>query len=530
MKKSVLAIAALAAASVCLAEFKPICTMQVASKNVMNPQLSMAGAKMKFPMLPMIAAQAIGESDSVRTFGRLDADAEFGMRLFADGKLLEQAVRSGKEKELERAFAKVDIFPVADCAEAWRKAHPQTAMERGALVFNRKTPPETPRAMRRQWKEYAFFSKDGKYAFISERLELAEACAKSGRTFDAPLKKGLVCIEGESALFTMGGSLGKALALGAASAQDLITTGGEGDDDEEEQAFKFLPDQLAEKSASPLLDAFFAQCAKVRLLLGVSSTGFDLRLRLTPRPGSDLAAAPRRTLGAEALKFAGVPNLSTMALVCAPVAPDAGTKLGKAWRNFLDEALGSASKYYLDTAKQSEQDEMVFDTCHCLDYAVRMVRAMEGSSAKCAWLSFFAAEMEGKKDEQQFKFGGGFHGLDGKVPFKDAKPASKGKVEAKLVNDERQLSLVASTKKFVDGKVSMAARFAEALPESGKAQQLVLAGWARAGFAPSEDDTRSGDMVLSYFAWRKESDWRMIMRVPYKDIQQVLGMMVQISE
>ena len=81
--------------------------------------------------------------------------------------------------------------------------------------------------------------------------------------------------------------------------------------------------------------AFARETERVEALFGISKSGIEMRLKLTPRAGGALDGASN-TLGARALEFKEVSGRTVFALVGAPIAPKG--KLGAAWRAFTQDA------------------------------------------------------------------------------------------------------------------------------------------------------------------------------------------------
>ena len=110
--------------------------LRIASQSVMKPQLDMLAKFAKFPLLPMIVKEALGGNEFSQTFGAPGQDDEIGYRIFANNKAVEGVL----------------CWPVAQGADAWRKANP------GKKVGNSKPS----------------FTADGRYACLTETAGLAK--------------------------------------------------------------------------------------------------------------------------------------------------------------------------------------------------------------------------------------------------------------------------------------------------------------------------------------------------------------------
>ncbi len=231
MKNSCIAVSVLAVALVgampCRAEWKEVGELQIAPLNVIMPQVQTLSAKMKFPLLPMLVKEGIGQCESAHKYGAIDESADWGAKIFADG-----------DKSAE-----VWAWPVAGGKAAWKKAHPDA--KAGDVVF----------------------SKDGRYVCSSDEKSLVGKFAE-GSLFAKPMKKGLMrATISDGKLFD---ELEGKLAESAKEAEKLT----------------------GQKSETPPWQPKF--CAAVKNLqrlaavLGMSSSGLDIRLRASPKDGKNV--------------------------------------------------------------------------------------------------------------------------------------------------------------------------------------------------------------------------------------------------
>ena len=274
--------------------------LQVASSQALQPQVNFLASKMQFPLLPLVVQQAMAGSDTAKKFGPSRPDANFGAKIFAEG----------------TDTVVVTVWPLgAGGFEGWKAAHPKKKIVDGLVAYKAKTPEETA--------QYAAFSADGKWACLAEKKELALLAAKQA-AFATPMKKGLASLVFEEAFFKIGAADAHGLcAQLEAAMKDLA----------EEPP---LPAGFATTTLAPFLSAYLKDLKALRLVLGVSEHGVDLRAKLSPRAGGVLAD-PSRTLPAAEFAFDGLTTGVDLAFVGVRVAPKG--ELAKTWPAVADGLL-----------------------------------------------------------------------------------------------------------------------------------------------------------------------------------------------
>ena len=215
--------------------------LRIASQSVMKPQIDMLAKFAKFPLLPMIVKEALGGNEFSQTFGAPGQDDEIGYRIFANNKAVEGVL----------------CWPVAQGADAWRKANP------GKKVGNSEPS----------------FTADGRYACLTETAGLAKLAAEKGFGAGGKIQKGLVSLVLRNEKFFD-------------NIEPFI----------KEQAAA-LAKETGEKIEMPEYnDAVCAVAKSIKLAvakIGVSKNGLDLRVHLTARDGE----AARKTLFEQAAKL-----------------------------------------------------------------------------------------------------------------------------------------------------------------------------------------------------------------------------------
>ena len=234
MKRLVLGVAALAAASALAAGWSEIGEVRVASQKTMAPQITSLANQAKFPLLPMLVKEGIGNCEYAQAFGALDEDAEIGCKLFSDGKKMSD----------------VWYWPVKGGADAWRKANPGRKVGGGGKF--------TPA-----------FTADGRHACVCEEAELAKLAAKKGVAAVKPLTKGLVVVKLDDQKF-----FDNLDAFAKAQAKELEKVTGQ-------------------KAETPEFHDFLCEIGKtissLRVVAGASTRGFDIRAKLVAREGASAA-------------------------------------------------------------------------------------------------------------------------------------------------------------------------------------------------------------------------------------------------
>lgn len=234
MTKKIFALAAsaliLLVGFTCRAEWQEIGRIHVAPLKVMVPQLQSLASKIKFPLLPMMVSEAIAQCDFAQKIGAMDDSADWGGRFYIGG----------------TNFVQAWFWPVSGGKSAWAKAHPDAKPDE------------------------CFFTKDGRYASVSDNDVLAKKSADAGFPFSKPMKKGFVRIVLDSEEF---------FSQLTKKANETI---------------KEIEASSNEKVEIPEWNSKLISCAGnvkcLTALLGMSKSGIDLRMRVTPKDGADVEA------------------------------------------------------------------------------------------------------------------------------------------------------------------------------------------------------------------------------------------------
>lgn len=216
--------------------------LRIASQKIMKPQIDLLAKYAKFPLLPMIVHEGLGGNEFSQTFGAPGEDAEIGYRIFANGNKVEGVL----------------CWPVAQGADAWRKANPG----------KKKVGDAEP-----------FFTADGRYACLAETADLAKLAAGKGFGAAGKIQKGLV-----------------SLVLSNEKFFDNI-----------EPFVKDQAKEVAKVTGEKIeLPAYHdAVCAVAKSIksavakIGVSKNGLDIRMHLTARDGE----AAKKTLFEQTAKI-----------------------------------------------------------------------------------------------------------------------------------------------------------------------------------------------------------------------------------
>ena len=216
--------------------------LRIASQKIMKPQIDLLAKYAKFPLLPMIVHEGLGGCEFSQTFGAPGQDDEIGYRIFANGNKVEGVL----------------CWPVAQGADAWRKANPG----------KKKVGDAEP-----------FFTADGRYACLAETADLAKLAA--GKDFGAAgkIQKGLVSLVLRNEKFF----------------------------DNIEPFIKDQAKEVAKVTGQKVeLPAYHdAVCAVAKAIksavakVGVSKNGLDIRMHLTARDGE----AAKKTLFEQTAKI-----------------------------------------------------------------------------------------------------------------------------------------------------------------------------------------------------------------------------------
>ena len=210
--------------------------LQVAAPKLLMPQIGELASQAKFTILPMIVQQALSAGEPAMHFGAPNEECDFGAKFYFKGK----------------DFKSVAFWPLAKGGvAAWKKANPGKEVKDSA------------------------FSGDGKWAFLSDNAALAKLAATKASPFARPLKKGILrlTIDGRELLDNLESIIGDGM-------QEYAKAIGQNDDLQNDQAMAALA-RLGHDLNS------------IRVTLGVSKVGVDLRIKAVPKEGGDLDGPPK---------------------------------------------------------------------------------------------------------------------------------------------------------------------------------------------------------------------------------------------
>ena len=503
---------ALGAAASAQAAWTDVGELQMASMKAMEPQLGELASMAQFPMLPMLLPQAIAESGTAKRFGAPRPDAPFGMRLFTDGS----------------NTVDVTVWPLAGGVDAWRKAHPKKKIVDGVATYKNK-PSFMSGGDDKPATEYAAFSKDGLWVYVSEERELALLmAAKGGLPFPRPLKKGMASIYLDVAKCSemdFGDvEFSKQLVDVQMTQKDGTTK-----DKAEDEAKALLPDNFPGPEFAPFAKELVKQIESVRMVLGVSATGIDVRFRLDPVKGSDLEKAAARPLSAEAMAFRGVSDDSALSFVCAPLA--CGGELGRRGAAFTDWILSSFIDHLEKIAKKEAKKADVAAFTKAAAFMARGIAAFRKGNAACSHFSFHMAENGNGAKNMAF----GAYGLDGEVQFAEKPPmppkkakAKKGEhlMHGKVTHGKGMFEVGGEDAGFKPVKPDAPGKaFAKALPERAQAKTPMFAARLRVGSGDGKD---AGATIVAWlFGWRDGAAYRALFRVPADELRKALAAAVK---
>ena len=514
--KALVCAFALGMAAVSQAEWIDVGEAQVASMKAMEPQLGALASMTQFPMLPMLLPQAIAQSNAAKRFGTPRPDAVFGSRFFTDGTNTED----------------VTVWPLAGGVEAWRKAHPKKKIVDGVMTYKTKTPllpggEETPVT------EYATFSKDGLWVYISQKRELALLmAAKGGEPFPKPLKKGIAAVSVDVAKIPKAVFDDMDFAKQIAEVQ-VVQNGGDKAGvgvKAGEGAEELMPEGFPGPEFAPFVkEMLYRQVGNMRVVLGVSASGLDVRVKLDAVKGSDLEKATTKPLSQDAMKFRGMSDESALAFVCAPVA--CGGELGRRGAAFLDWVFAAFGDHLEKLAKKDAKDVEMSAFAKSAAFMARAMAAFRKGKAASSYVAFHVAEDDAGAKSMVF----GAYGLDGAVPFAEKPPVphkgtkvKKGEhlMSGKLSQDKGTFEVSSEDAGFKPGKLDvLGAGFAKALPEHAQAKTPMFAARLRMGAGNSEDSAAA--MSVWLFGWRDGAAYRALMRLPAEELGKALSAMVK---
>ena len=475
------------------AAWTPAGELQVASTKALTPQIGTLAANAKFPLLPMLVPQAMAESSLAKRFGLPREDAEWGAKLFVQG------------DELEVVW----MWPLGKGGvEQWKQQHSKKKIVDGIVTYKGKKAPAGSDE-EKQPDEFAAFSADGQWVYVSETKELVKSVAASGLAFKAPLQRGVASLTFETSLFDALAASAKDFGKDVKKAKNAI--GGN-----DEDGVSPLPENFPGPAFGPFFSAWCRAVKGMRLVLGISNSGIDLRTKLEPRAGGELMG-PSRALPASALEFKEVAECATAALVCA--TPDPRGELGKTWQAFVTETLKMFSvqgeELLKDKKGAKEHPQKAFIAA--MTGLIKGLDAFRASPARSTYCGFSLAEDE--KEHKRIRFEAA--GLNAPIAFKDA--------AVKVRNEGGSFILTADDKEAPAVKPGvLTTEFKQAVPELPQAKVPLFAARLRAGIG-GEDVKSAVFLTVWAFGWRSGEDYRALLRVPTTVLEKMFGAMVQIS-
>lgn len=478
------------------AEWKPTGELQVASSKAMTPQIGNLAANAKFPLLPMIVPQVMGECDLAKKFGLPREDAEWGAKLYVQG------------DEIEMVW----VWPLGKGGlETWKAAHPKRKLVDGVVTYKHKK----DEAHEKPWNEYAVFSADGKWACLSENQELAKQVAAGKPEFASPLKKGLACVTMEQPFFDELSKVAKDFDKQVAKVKQGVAeaTGGK---DKHAIELSPLPDDFPGPALSPFVSAFAKEVQSARALVGVSAAGLDLRFKLVPRAGGALTGASK-TLPAAAFEWQDFSDASQFAFIGAPVAPQG--ELGKTWQALLDEGM----KKFIEHSERNLKHKELEKEAELKAFLTSVLGLVKGvdvfrkSSAKCGYFGVSLAEDD--DEHKQIRFLAGGMSAPVEIADKSVKARNEG---GKLIIDAEDKVAPA----LKPGK--LAAEFKQAVPEQAEMKSPTFAGRWRVGIGGEETDAVVFITAWT-MGWRSGEDYRALLRIPTSTLEKAFSSMVQMG-
>ena len=511
MSHFVISTAVVCLSMACFAEWKPVGSLQVASSKAMAPQIGTLAAKTKFPLLPMVVPQVLAETDMAQWFGSPREDEDYGSLFFKEG----------------TEFCQVMVWPLAgEGLETWRKAHPKKKIVDGVVTYKHKASDE-PGERHEAWKEYAVFSGDGRRVFVSENLELAKRVAQKNAPFASPLTKGFLCVTLEGTDFfddienllenaeEQAKTLGKEL-MPEMSKKDVKAD----EDDADTEEFSLFAGDFPSSQFSSFIGALAKELQKVRFVVGVSQTGFDIRMRVTPREGASLAR-PGGILSEEAMTFPGAPASSVFAFVGVPILQ--GSAVAPAWNRFLDDLFSITCSRFGKKAEQVPDDASFQAFTAFLGFFSHGTSAFRSSGAKSAYTLFALAENDHGNKFVQFRA----VGLDKPVVFNETppKPQKVDKKDPGMAGTLRTAADVFEIGGIEEGfqtgaQDEIGKAFAAALPERNQTKQPLLAARGQTNIELGERRTA---VSVWLFGWRDQTDYRALVRVPLDDLASIVS-------
>ena len=510
------------------AEWTSAGEVQFASLKALAPQMNTLAAKANFPLLPMLAPQFVSKSGMAEKFGQPRQDGDWGLKLYVS------------DETMETVWA----WPLEGGKEAWLEDNDEKKPEAdGTYKYSRKIEGEHAKLIstvlgKDEIVEFATFSADGKWAFLSENAELAKRAAKEGAPFAKPLVKGiaLVKLEGEK-VFKVAPELFAALEARnrkikkAAKENGLLKEGDDEDIIEEDDGcdtkFSLVPKNFPGPEVSGFFYTLLKEFRSVNLLVGISKTGLDVRVKAVPAKDSVLNGYTGALKSGE-LSFDAIPDYSSIAWSSAAVHPEG--ELGKAWKAMADGIVKSFRDHLNKWNKRTGGGNAQLNSfAKCVDFMAKGVKAVEDSPAKCTQSRFFLAQSDKLDNSKSFAVSFDLAG-GAKIGFGEKKPETASDDEVVMLatktDKEGAFSVGAMDEgvKPSDGKV-FAQKFEEAVPELLKADKVL--GAARYTVGAQMPDGNVKFSSFYFFSWLENSGaYRIMMRMPSEDIATAVMMLL----
>ncbi|MBO7653463.1 MAG: hypothetical protein J6U40_00955 [Kiritimatiellae bacterium] len=504
------------------AAWEPAGAFQVASMKVMTPQISALTSKAKFPLLPMLIPQVIAQNPFAERFGMPREDTDWGMKFYVNGE----------------TFRSVVVWPLGEGGvEAWRKAHPKATLKDGLYTFSVELPGMSEEGAKVKCR--AAFTADGKWACIADDGDLAKRVAGNDPAFDTPLAKGICCLVLEDpSRFGKTAAFLEKLSESMKEDGDEEDSGDDGDDEDDDGdvVFELFSADMLGPDFSRFADEWMKGVQRIRVVLGVSGNGVDIRTRIVPKAGSPLAGETG-VLPAEALDFPGIPACATFTLIGVPPAKTG--LVAEAGGRFLDHLFSTLQKRIDEMAKAVPDDRKFQAFNACFGYAIRGVNAFRAADVPCGYtvlsfdegtngcdrVIFRAAKLARpvaftEKPPQPLVVKAGENpqeGQKGDAGKPEKEEVKEDEIPVAIMRNEAGIFEVGGMDRgFTLARTGeVGAAFKRALPESAQTQQPLFAGRLGVTFGEGEASVETSFWL---FGWRNKGEYRALLRIASDDL------------
>lgn len=468
------------------ATWEPFGTGQIASWRTMAPQINLLASKTNSPLLPMIVSAGLSENPATQLMGRPDADWERLLRCFVNE---------------EGDFSFVHVWPLPEGRDAWLKAHPDLKVVNGLVSAKMKTE-----------SILISFSADGKTAFVTTEAELAVRCAKENPPRPKTLAKGLAALEMDAEGFRR---FAKALP-------EFLSIFLTDDADESNEGFSFIPANFPKAGLREVFEALAREISGLRIVLGVSNSGLDVRMRFTFAPGSPLAAGGCR-LPADAVTFREIPANANLAFVCVPFAHEGGA--GSAWRRFVPRFLQTMRGHF-DRARAaagadgSKEAKAFGKAMRSFSFLTDALGTLAASPAAYGQIAYSFAQDEADRICCLFRA----TGVTDAIAFTRKPPA-----DATVENAAGVFSAGVRQPGFRPGAGSLAGAFAQTIPEYAKLKAPLFVGRLQTGLATDPNVKNAIPCGVWSVGWLDRSGktrstcFRVLLRLSAEELGRVLA-------